>query len=226
MVQICLFPRWHTAKQRIASTGSSRLWRAEGRSVSMRISLETRKDDMDWRRHAVLLIDVQNDSLSNTRDFPSFQDSITRLLAFARAGGIEVIHLRVTFKEGDSAEWVEGTYGAEPAPFARETPEEKVFIKHWIDGFYNTGLEEYLRERRIHHVLCAGLATPICVTITALSARQRGFLTTIIRDCCAAPKRYHDFALELYGGFVNGVINLGEMHEKYTRWEEQIANQV
>ena len=38
-----------------------------------------------------------------------------------------------------------------------------MFIKHNIDGFLYTGLEEYLRERQIKHVMCAGLATPICV---------------------------------------------------------------
>lgn len=178
---------------------------------------------MDWSKHAVLLIDVQNDSLDNTADFPAFQDNITGLLSLARRTGIEVIHIRVTFKEGDSNAWVEGTYGAEPAPFAQDTPDEKVFYKHWIDGFYNTGLEEYLKAKQIQHVLCAGLATPICVVIKALSAQQRGFLTTIVRDCCAAPKKSHDFALEIYGGFVDDVIDFEEITEKHARWEEKMS---
>jgi len=42
---------------------------------------------------------------------------------------------------------------------------------------------------------------------------------------CAARKKYHDFALELYGGFVTDVIDFNEIAEKHTQWEEQITNQ-
>jgi hypothetical protein len=57
------------------------------------------------------------------------------------------------------------------------------------------------------------------------TAKQRGFVTTIVRDCCAAPKKHHDFALELYGGFVSDVGDLDEMYEKHAQCEDQIANQ-
>jgi nicotinamidase-related amidase len=204
------------------NTSSYQKIRALGWERFLSVKGVARRSDMDWSKHAVLLIDVQNDSLNATKDFPAFQNNITGLLSFARRSGIEVIHIRVTFKQDQSSTWVEGTPGAEPAPFAQEAPDEKVFYKHWIDGFYNTGLEEYLRARQIQHVLCAGLATPICVVITALSAKQRGFLTTIVRDCCAARKKYHDLVLELYGDFVSDVIDSEEIADRYTQWEEQV----
>ena len=80
----------------------------------------------DWSKHAILVIDIQYDSLDNTEDFPSFQDNITTtLLAYARKSGIEVIHIRVTFKPGKSDSWVEGPHGAEVAPFAKRHPMKK-----------------------------------------------------------------------------------------------------
>jgi nicotinamidase-related amidase len=178
----------------------------------------------NWSKHAVLIIDVQNDSLDNTTDFPDFEKNVAALLAFARENRIEVVHLRVTFKPDQSKTWVEGTPGAEVAPFAKEMPSERVFIKHNIDGFLYTDLEAYLKERGIRHVICAGLATAICVVITALSAMQRGFLTTILSDCCACKREYHDFSLCLYGAFLTDVISLDDLDDRYARWEERIGD--
>jgi nicotinamidase/pyrazinamidase len=49
-----------------------------------------------------------------------------------------------------------------------------------------TGLEEFLRDRRVEQVYLMGLATDYCVKFTALDARQLGFQTWLIQDGCRA----------------------------------------
>ena len=36
---------------------------------------------------------------------------------------------------GRATIFIDGTYGAEPARYAKDKSNEKVLIKHWIDGF-------------------------------------------------------------------------------------------
>jgi nicotinamidase/pyrazinamidase len=49
-----------------------------------------------------------------------------------------------------------------------------------------TGLEGYLRERRLNRLFVVGLATDFCVAWTALDARAAGFDTFVIEDATRA----------------------------------------
>jgi nicotinamidase/pyrazinamidase len=45
-----------------------------------------------------------------------------------------------------------------------------------------TGLEQFLRDRGVGHVVIAGLATDYCVKETGLDAVEMGFDTEVITD--------------------------------------------
>jgi nicotinamidase/pyrazinamidase len=47
-----------------------------------------------------------------------------------------------------------------------------------------TGLEGYLKQRGIHCLFIAGLATDFCVASTVLDAREAGFQCYVIEDAC------------------------------------------
>lgn len=49
-----------------------------------------------------------------------------------------------------------------------------------------TGLTGYLRERALHTVVLAGLATDFCVAYSAIDARRCGFETFVVDDACRA----------------------------------------
>lgn len=49
-----------------------------------------------------------------------------------------------------------------------------------------TGLAGYLRERGLHRLFLAGLATDFCVLWSSLDARAAGFDVTVIEDACRA----------------------------------------
>ncbi len=49
-----------------------------------------------------------------------------------------------------------------------------------------TGLEGYLRERRVHELVMVGLATDFCVRYSAVDAAKLGFGVTVLEGACRA----------------------------------------
>ena len=157
-----------------------------------------------WEQFALLLIDVQRGFWSERTAelYPDFPADIVALLALCRNEGIEVVHVRASFK-ADMSDWmpkymlrgaipcVEGTAGEEAAPFAVEIPGETVIRKQTFDGFHTPQLLQYLRQQDKRFVLTAGLLTSTCVLFTTASAMQKGFLATVVEDCCADEPNAH-----------------------------------
>ena len=49
-----------------------------------------------------------------------------------------------------------------------------------------TGLDGYLRERGVHRLVMAGLATDFCVRFSAVDAARLGFDVVVVEDACRA----------------------------------------
>jgi nicotinamidase-related amidase len=164
-----------------------------------------------WEQFALLLVDVQRDFWSGqlVPSFPDFPTNIERLLSLCRGEGLEIVHLRASFKP-DMSDWmlryrlrghipcVEGTEGVDTLPFATEIPGEVVIVKQTFDGFHNPNLLSYLRGKGKRVLLTAGLLTSVCVFLTAASAAQLGFLAAIVEDCCADEPFIHEHTLGRY----------------------------
>lgn len=184
----------------------------------------------DWRQFALLLIDVQRDFWSEdlAQSFPHFPTNVARLLSLCRAEGIEIVHLRASFRP-DMSDWmpryrlrgtipcVQGTAGAETLPFALDKPGETVIVKHVFDGFHNRELSRYLRQERKRFVLTAGLLTSVCVFLTTTSAAQNGFLAAVVEDCCADQPHLHEQTLDTYQ-FVFERTKVNLIPERYAAW--------
>ena len=95
----------------------------------------------DWGQFALLLIDAQQDFWGEkvAESFPQLPENIANLLDLCRTHGVEIVHLRASFKP-DMSDWmlkyklsgsipcVQGTPGIETLPFALEEPGEAVLI--------------------------------------------------------------------------------------------------
>lgn len=93
---------------------------------------------------------------------------------------------------------VQGSRGAELSGELDRRRIARVFSKgagRAVDsysGFFDnawggaTGLERFLRERRVDEVVVLGLATDYCVLHTVLDACRLGFRTLVVRDGCRA----------------------------------------
>lgn len=66
---------------------------------------------------------------------------------------------------------------------------EHVVYKAGKGAFFATDLDHILRNRGITHLVITGVTTDCCVLATRMEARDRGYHTVQIEDCCAATRR-------------------------------------
>lgn len=189
----------------------------------------------NWEEFVLLLIDVQQDfwPVEIAEHFPDFPARVASLLAFCRAEGIEVIHLRARFRP-DMSDWmvqyklrgripcVAGTGGVETLPFALEAPGESVITKHTFDGFLTPELLPLLRQRGKRFVLTAGLITSTCVFLTTTTATQCGYLAAIVEDCSADFPDAHQRTLGNYG-FVFDRTTVHDLPRHLVEWSAELA---
>jgi nicotinamidase-related amidase len=62
-----------------------------------------------------------------------------------------------------------------------------VVTKRQADSFFETDLEQRLRDAGVTDIYLTGMMTQNCVTHTALSPQAQGMKVHIIADGCAAP---------------------------------------
>jgi nicotinamidase-related amidase len=184
----------------------------------------------NWEQFALLLIDVQRDFWSEqaAKVYPDFPANVATLLTLCRSEGIEVVHLRASFKV-DMSDWmpkymlrggipcIQGTAGEEPVPFAVENPGETIILKQAFDGFHNPELLQYLRQKGKRFVLTAGLLTSTCVLFTTASAMQKGFLAAVVEDCCADEPNAHRQTLDRYT-FIFERTTVGLIASHHSEW--------
>ncbi|MCY3713259.1 MAG: cysteine hydrolase [Gemmatimonadetes bacterium] len=187
-------------------------------------------DTTDWRRFALLLIDVQRDfwPAATAKAFPEFPTNVERLLEYSRSSGLEIVHVRAEF-DPDGTDWmspyrikgetpcVRGTSGAGVLPCAAERTGETVLRKRTFDAFLQPDLLTHLHRARKSFILVAGLETSVCVLLTAASAVQRGFLAAVVEDCCADDPFKHAAAITGYP-FVFERTTLATLETDHGRW--------
>jgi ureidoacrylate peracid hydrolase len=62
-----------------------------------------------------------------------------------------------------------------------------VLYKNRYSGFYNTGLDELLRDRGIDTLIVVGATTSVCVESTVRDATFRDYRCLVVEDCVAEP---------------------------------------
>ncbi len=138
---------------------------------------------------------------------------LNRAIEKARAKGIPVMFVRVGFSPdytdlpsgsplfGGAKKFGAlqlGTWATEIHNAITIQPTDKVITKHRVSAFYNTTLDEVLKEQRADTLLIAGVATDLAVQSTARDAHDRDYRVIVLEDlCAAATKEDHDEAIRL-----------------------------
>lgn len=141
----------------------------------------------------LLMIDPQREYTSGRLPLAGVAAAVeegARLLAFARAAGMPVIHVLHQARvragaspdaplfdpEGDGAKFIDALSAA---------PGETVLIKHLPNAFAGTVLAERIRATARREIVIAGFATHMCISATARAALDHGFRNTVIAAATA-----------------------------------------
>lgn len=137
----------------------------------------------------------------------------TRLLAAARAAGIEVVHtiIRSLTEDGRDRSLDHKLSNihvrprdplGDPLPALAPRNDEILLSKTSSGVFNSTTIDYLLKNLGIRFLVVAGVLTDQCVDMAIRDAADRGYLVTCVDDACAAPSRArHDGALAAFGGY-------------------------
>jgi ureidoacrylate peracid hydrolase len=128
------------------------------------------------------------------------------VLAAARAAGLTVVYLKMEFARdlsnlggldapnrdkhlgfgvGRGDFLIEGTWNTDIVSELAPRLGDLVISKHRYSGFFQTELDEVLRERDIRNLLFVGWTTSVCVESTVRDAFFRDYRCVVLADCTA-----------------------------------------
>jgi len=164
------------------------------------------------KKNALIIIDMVKDYFSPESNYPITEHAkaiippINHLIGIFRQKEFPVIFSTDAFQADDflfkgkmHPHAIKGTRGAEVVDDLDMATEDLWLPKPRFSAFFNTGLENILREQNVTSCSVAGIATSFCVLTTAMDAVCHNFETVILEDCSAAfSKEAHSQCLDLY----------------------------
>jgi len=176
---------------------------------------------------ALLLVDVQNLEISAPirQQHPAFVadlearvvPNIARLIAAARAAGIEVMYTVIESLTRDGRDRsldhklsgifvARGAWEAGVIDAVAPGPDDIVLPKTSSGVFNSTAIDYVLRNLGVRHLIVVGLLTDQCVDMAIRDAADRGYYPVCVADCCSSYTRErHDNALGAFGGYCRTV---------------------
>jgi len=158
-------------------------------------------------RTALLVIDLLNDFVLEgaplqVPDARKIVAPIRAQIEKARKQDIPIFYLcdRHRADDPEFKVWprhaVQGTPGAEVIAELAPAEGDWVVPKTSYSAFFNTDLDERLRESGVEHLIFTGFVTNICVLYTAVDAYMRGYTVEVPEDCVGGlNEEDHRFAL-------------------------------
>jgi len=195
-------------------------------------------------RFATLVVDMQNDfvvdegvlarSGKDNSSAVRIVPLVRKLVEFSRAQRIPVVWVKMIY---DSAEDVgvllerspfykEGglrrnSWGAELVDGLEVKEGDYVVEKKRFSAFFNTTLDELLKELGVTHLLVAGVRTDFCVESTVRDAFFRDYRVVVVKDCVAGyVPDLHENAIKTMGTVFSSIMSLEEIKEALARKSE------
>jgi nicotinamidase-related amidase len=176
---------------------------------------------------ALLVIDMQKDLCYDLRRRHKVADILVpmnRLIDLFVTAGQPVFYLCFCLSPDDEQfrrfgdrYCVEGTEGAEIIPEMLPL-RGRVIHKRKHSAFFETELDQLLRETNASEVYLAGLQTHICIMTTAADASFRGYRAVAIRDCVVSTREENkEMALSWIQQYVGEVLSLDEVARELDR---------
>lgn len=122
----------------------------------------------------LLVVDAQK-AITNSElyQFELFVSSVKELIHKARQNDIEVLFVR--HDDGPGNELTKGNNGFEIYEGFRPADNEIIFDKTVNSSFRDTGLLEYLKQKKETEIIIVGLQTDYCIDATIKAGFEHGF---------------------------------------------------
>jgi nicotinamidase-related amidase len=125
------------------------------------------------------------------------QPNVRRLQDACRAGGVELIHIRVKYLTSDCRDGQRSLAKDEKAISADARDDdflemvapqgdELIIDKTSAGTFNSTAIDQILRNMKVDRLWVTGIVTEGCVELTARDAADRGYYVTLVEDCLAS----------------------------------------
>ena len=161
-------------------------------------------------RPAVIIVDMVKDNLKSEHPISvhvrRILPSVQRLITMARTRTYPVIFAHDSYLPDDfvfrgkiKPHSIQGTEGAEIMDELSPEPAELVLPKRRFSAFFGTGLTQTLKGWGVDTLIIAGVATHVCVLMTAMDGICHDFRVIVLKDCCASYRAdIHDSTIQIY----------------------------
>jgi len=139
-------------------------------------------------KSALILIDIQNEYFqggkSELNQPIETANNAKAILNFFRENSLPVFHVKHIGMGNKAKAFLPDSTGAEINYLVTPNKDEKVFIKHVPNSFFETGLDKAIFDNSIEHIVVCGMMTHMCVDTTVRFASDLGLTVTLIEDAC------------------------------------------
>jgi nicotinamidase-related amidase len=175
------------------------------------------KNTLDPKKSAIVLVDLQKDTVSRFAKSSDFLANVVRVLDYARSVGMPVFLAQTRRHPGyidestaitdqslqggkshkDQGILVEGAPGTDFVDELKRQPSDFVIDKRRGNAFLATNLDMYLRHLGIDTVLAGGISTNAGVENTVRDGKDRDYNMVVLSDCCSANSdEAHDYCIQ------------------------------
>lgn len=138
---------------------------------------------------AVIAVDIQNDYFAGGKwtlaEVDAASDNASAVIEAARKNGDLVVHIQHVTLAENAPFFVPDSEGVQLHPKARNLPGERVIVKHHMNPFRETNLQQVLEKSGIEKVVVVGNMSHMCIDAVTRHAVDLGYQTTVIHDACA-----------------------------------------
>jgi nicotinamidase-related amidase len=155
---------------------------------------------MSIERTALLVMDVQQGIVDRIVKDPDYVARVSRAIRKAREARIQVIFVRVAFRDGhpelsprnrlfagmpNLEQLTESHATTQILPTIAPQAGDITVTKRRVSAFAGSDLETILRANEITTIVLAGVATSGVVLSTVREAADRDYAIVVLSDCCA-----------------------------------------
>jgi nicotinamidase-related amidase len=184
------------------------------RKFTSSLSMSTKAFSLDST--ALVLIEYQNEfctkggklheAVKDVQESNKVLENSVELVKNAKAKGIKVIHVPISFSDGhpelgkeqygilagvkDGEAFLASQWGSEFAPSMKPAEDDIVVSgKRGLCGFQSTNLDFVLRQNGIKTIALGGYLTNCCVESTMRTGYELGYEVVTLTNCCAATSK-------------------------------------